>query len=94
VLHRVENASVTFRYGGTFSMRKGYVRLHVGSQIVDFGRVIPKEFRELQLAQQEYPLRLPKIGERRYWQFQDRIYCESEDLDADEVYALLVSQQP
>jgi hypothetical protein len=74
-------------------MRKGCVRLQVGSQIVDFGRVIPKEFRELQLAQQEYPLRLPKIGERRYWQFQDRIYWESEDLDADEVYALLVSQQ-
>jgi hypothetical protein len=92
VLHRVENASVTFRYG-TFSMRKGYVRLQVGRKIVDFGSVIPKEFRELQVGQQEYPLRLPKIGERRYWQFQDRIYWESEDLDADEVYALLVSQQ-
>jgi hypothetical protein len=91
VLHRVENASVTFRYG-TFSMGKGYVRLQVGGQIVDFGSVIPKEFRELQVAQQEYPLRLPKIGERRYWQFQDRIYWESEDLDADEVYALLVSK--
>jgi hypothetical protein len=36
VLHRVENASVTFRYG-TFSMRKGYVRLQVGREIVDFG---------------------------------------------------------
>jgi hypothetical protein len=92
VLHRVENASVTFRYG-TFSMRKGYVRLQVGREIVDFGSVIPKEFRELQVAQQEYPLRLPKIGERRYWQFQDRVYWESEDLDADEVYALLVSKQ-
>jgi hypothetical protein len=92
VLHRVENASVTFRYG-TFSMRKGYVRLPVGRETVDFGSVIPKEFRELQVAQQEYPLRLPKIGERRYWQFQDRVYWESEDLDADEVYALLVSQQ-
>jgi hypothetical protein len=42
--NRVENASVTFRYG-TFSMRKGYVRLQVGSQIVDFGRVIPKDSR-------------------------------------------------
>jgi hypothetical protein len=83
---------VTFRYG-TFSMGKGYVRLQVGGQIVDFGSVIPKEFRELQVAQQEYPLRLPKIGERRYWQFQYRIYWESEDLDADEVYALLVSKQ-
>jgi hypothetical protein len=55
--------------------------------------VIPKEFRELQVAQQEYPLRLAKIGERRYWQFHDRVYWESEDLDADEVYALLVSKQ-
>jgi hypothetical protein len=92
VLHRVENASVTFRYG-LFSMTKGYVRLQVGRQIVDFGRVTTKQFRELQAAQQEYPLRLPKIGERRYWQFQHRIYWESEDLDADEVYALLVSKQ-
>jgi HNH endonuclease len=92
VLHRVENASVTFRYG-TFSMTKGHVRLQVGTEIVDFGRVTPKEFRQLQVEQQEYPLRLAKIGERRYWQFQDRVYWENEDLDADEVYALLVSQQ-
>jgi hypothetical protein len=72
---------------------EGYVRLQVGREIVDFGSVIPKEFRELQVAQQEYPLRLAEIGERRYWQFHDRVYWESEDLDADEVYALLVSQQ-
>jgi hypothetical protein len=74
-------------------MRKGHVRLQVGREIVDFGSVIPKEFRELQVAQQEYPLRLPKIGERRYWEFRDRIYWENEDLTADEVYALLVSRQ-
>jgi hypothetical protein len=92
VLYRVENASVTFRYG-LFSMTKGRVRLQVGRQIVNFGRVTPKEFRQLQVEQQEYPLRLETIGERRYWQFQDRIYWEDEDLDPDEVYALLVSQQ-
>jgi hypothetical protein len=74
-------------------MGKGYVRLQVGGQIVDFGSVIPKEFRELQVAQQEYPLRLPKIGERRYWQFQDRIYWESEDLDADEVRPARIKAQ-
>ena len=41
----------------------------------------------------EYPLRFEKVGERRYWQFQDRIYWENEDLAADEVYALLVTRQ-
>jgi hypothetical protein len=75
-------------------MTKGHHRLQVGREIVDFGpRVSPKEFRALQAQQQEYPLRLPKIDERRYWQFQGRIYWENEGLDADEVYALLVSQQ-
>jgi hypothetical protein len=73
---------------------EGHLRLQVGSAIVHFGkRVSPKEFRQIQAQQQEYPLRLPKIDERRYWQFQDSVYWESEDLDADEVYALLVSQQ-
>jgi hypothetical protein len=88
----VENASVTFRYG-LLSMRKGYVRLQVGRQVVDFGSVTTKEFRELQVAQREHPFQLPKIGDRRYWQFQDRVYWESEDLNADEVKALLISQQ-
>src|SRR5829696_2359194 len=75
-------------------MTKGHLRLQVESEIVDFGRrVSPKDFREIQAQQKEYPRRLPKIDERRYWQFQDDIYWESEDLDADEVYALLVSQQ-
>jgi len=92
VLRRAENASVTFRYG-LFSMRKGHVRLQVGPQIVDFGSVTTKEFRELQVAQRDDPLRLPKIGDRRYWQFQDRVYWENEGLEADEVRALLVSEQ-
>ena len=92
MLRRVEEASVTFRYG-LLSMTKGYVRLQVGKQIVDFGRVTTKEFRQLQVGQQEYPLRLAKIGERRYWQFQGRVYWENQDLDADEVYALLVTRQ-
>jgi HNH endonuclease len=92
LLRRAENASVTFRYW-FLSMRKGYVRLQVGREIVDFGNVTPKKFRELQASQQEYPFRLPKLGERRYWQFRDRVYWENEDLNADEVYALLVSRQ-
>jgi hypothetical protein len=45
------------------------------------------------VEQQKYPIRFEKIGDQRYWQLQDRIYWENEDLDADEVYALLVSQQ-
>jgi hypothetical protein len=92
VLRRAENASVTFRFG-LLSVRKGYVRLQAGSQIVDFGRVTPKEFRELQVAQKRYPLELTRIGERRYWQFQDRVYWENDGLHANEVYALLVSRQ-
>lgn len=92
MLHRVENASVTFRYG-LFTMKKGHVRLQVGSQVVDFvdfGQVTPNEFRELQVAQRQDPLRLAKIGERRFWLFQDRVYWENDGLDADEVRALLL----
>ena len=92
MLRRVENVWVEFRYGFFFST-KGRARLHVGNQAITFARVKEREFHELLAQQESYPLPLGKIGERTYWQFQDRFYWENEDLDADEVYALLVSKQ-
>ena len=39
------------------------------------------------------PLYLAKIGERTYWQFQNRFYSDNEDLDGAAVHALLVTRQ-
>jgi hypothetical protein len=84
VLRSVENASVTFRFG-LFSVRKGHVRLQIGRQIVDFGSVPPKGVSRAPSSAEGGSLRLVKIGERTYWQFQDRVYGENQDLDANEV---------
>jgi hypothetical protein len=57
----------------------GRARLHIGDQTVTFGWIREREFRRLQVEQQTYPLLLAKIGERTYWQFQDRFSWEKDD---------------
>jgi hypothetical protein len=76
MLRRVENVWVEFRYGLGFSTT-GRARVHIGNQTVTFGWMKEREYHKLQVEQQAYPLRLAKICERTYWQFQDRVYWEN-----------------
>jgi hypothetical protein len=43
--------------------------------------------------QETYPTLLLSLDGRTYWLFQYRFYWENDDLDADQVYALLVTGQ-
>jgi hypothetical protein len=52
-----------------------------------------EDFQALKEGQKLRPCRLAGIGERTYWYFQDCFYWEDDGLDADELYALLVSRQ-
>jgi hypothetical protein len=51
------------------------------------------KYEELKERQKLWPFRLGEIGGRTYWYFQDCFYWEDDGLDADELYALLVSRQ-
>jgi hypothetical protein len=92
MLRRVENVWVEFRYGLGFSTT-GRARVHIGNQTVTFGWMKEREYHKLQVEQQAYPLRLAKIGERTYWQFQDRVYWENGASTPMRFHALLVSEQ-
>jgi hypothetical protein len=57
------------------------------------GRITLEGWSKVKIEQRTYPVKVCTEGERTYWHFQDRFYWENEGLDADEVLALLVSEQ-
>jgi hypothetical protein len=91
VLRRVENASIEYRYG--WSAKRGHVRLRLGNEMYNLGRITLEGWSKIKTEQRTYPVKVLTEGERTYWHFQGRFYWENEDLDADEVHALLVSEQ-
>jgi hypothetical protein len=91
VLRRVENASVSFR--PRWFSKKGFVDFMVGSRTAAIAMMTEVEFAEIQGQQQSYPARIATVNGRTYWHFHDRFYWENDDLDADQVYALLVTRQ-
>jgi 5-methylcytosine-specific restriction endonuclease McrA len=93
VLRRTENVSVSFSAG--FFSGKGLVYVTIGSNryIAGAKKIHKDEFMDAAARQQTYPVVLIQLNERTYWQFQDRFYWENDDLDAEAVYALLVTKQ-
>jgi HNH endonuclease len=91
VLRGIENASIEYRYG--WSAKRGHVRLHLGNKMYNVGRITLEGWSKVKIEQRTYPVKVCTEGERTYWHFQDRFYWENEGLDADEVHALLVSEQ-
>ena len=91
MLRRVENASIEYRYG--WSAKRGDVRLHLGNQMYNLGRITLEDWSKIKIEQRTYSVRVWTDGERTYWHFQNRFYWENEGLDADEVHALLLSEQ-
>lgn len=92
MLRRVENASIEYRYGLIFAKR-GHVRFHLGHKMYKVGRITLMHFRRVKLEQLTCPVQVCTDGEQIYWHFKDRFYWENEDLNADEVYALLVTRR-
>ena len=43
--------------------------------------------------QLDYPVRVARIGDRTYWQFQNFFYWDNDGLTAEQVHALLVTRQ-
>ncbi len=91
-LRRQDNARIVFekkrlRAAGTVTLAIGARHTWLlGDMSVD-------DFDALQRGQQGYPAFIATIDGRNYWQFRNRIYWESDGLDASAVHALLVTRQ-
>jgi hypothetical protein len=72
---------------------RGNVRLHLGNQMYNVGRITLDGYSKIKIEQRTYPVKVVTEGERTYWHFQDRFYWENDGLASDEVHALLVSEQ-
>jgi hypothetical protein len=73
--------------------KKGVLWVRVDNHDYELGVVTGVEMDKFHRDQQSYPFRLVRIDERTYWRFKDRFYWENDGLNADEVYALLVTRQ-
>jgi 5-methylcytosine-specific restriction endonuclease McrA len=92
MLRRAENAQLIHRT--RWFTKRGPVTLSVGRQ----GCLVYKKLHRAQLAEligrsDGYPVCFGRIGERNYWLFAHRWHWDNEDLDADQVYALIVTQE-
>jgi 5-methylcytosine-specific restriction endonuclease McrA len=91
MLRRADNVSLTYSPG---ILGKGWVYLNVGKRSsYKVAKIHKTEFAQLQAQQRQYPAFVLGIEHRTYWQFQDRFYYTSDDLDAAAVHALLVTRQ-
>jgi len=91
MLRRVENVEVSHRPG--LFTRRGPVTLHLGrySHVMS-ARIHRDEYRQMLDATVEYPVCFGRVGERSYWLFQNRWHWDNDDLNPDQVYALLVTR--
>jgi hypothetical protein len=91
MLRRAENVRISHRRG--FFSSNGEVVLTIGKKNYLLGKVKEQLFNDRLQAQMQYPRRITTIQGRRYWQFENKFYWETEGLRADEVHALLAMQE-
>jgi hypothetical protein len=72
---------------------RGYVVVVAGRKRFRVGTSSHKnEFAQMWLQSSSSPVCFAVTGERTYWRFEDRWFWDNEGLDADEVYALIVTR--
>lgn len=90
MLRRAENVGIAHRRG--FLTSNGVVIMTIGGKNYLLGKVKQQVFVERQQSQMQYPRLVITIRGRRYWQFQNKFYWESDGLRPEEVHALLITQ--
>lgn len=91
MLRKAENVRLEHRRG--FWTSSGEVVITVGSRRYTLGKVKERHFLDRLEAQMDHPVLVTSINGRRYWQFHNRFYWESEGLRANEVRALLAMRE-
>lgn len=91
MLRRVENVRVDHRRGALSS--KGFVLIVVGKQVLQSARKVrAEEFARFKAQQLEFPVRWARVGDRSYYEFQNKFYWDNDDLTPEQVHALLVTR--
>lgn len=93
MLRRAENVNISYKAG--FFTGKGHVFMTIGKKTFQTTtRKIPAaQVSEMGAVQRQFPVRWARIGDRTYYQFQDKFYWDNDDLSPEQVHALLVTRQ-
>jgi len=92
MLRRADNVQIHFKPGMVSG--KGWVTFYIGKRsFVRLGKQHKREVAATAQQQLSYPVRIVRVDQKTYWQFQNRFYWDNDDLDAAAVYALLVTRQ-
>lgn len=94
MLRRVENVSLWLDRGfwGLFT-GNGRMVLQIGKKrVIAQNKTHKTTFADMCDRSHTYPVGFMGVGERRYWRFENRWYWDNEDLNAQQVYALLVTR--
>lgn len=88
MLRKAENVSLYHQPG--FWTGKGPAILQVGRNSYRLSKFTKQEWADAQERQLQNPIAITSIGDRRYWQFENRFYWENEGLRSMEIKALLI----
>jgi len=92
MLRRAEHVQVSHRTGLFTS--KGAVTLSIGRKSYIIIRKLPRrDYDEMLNRAAQYPVSFGRVGERRYWLFQGRWHWDNDGLNAEHVYAILVTRE-
>lgn len=91
MLRRAGNVRLGFRPG--FWASKGELVFTLGQKKYPLGKVKEQVFEQHLEDQMHWPMLITIIKGRRYWQFRSQFYWETERLEPEDVYALLVTQE-
>jgi 5-methylcytosine-specific restriction endonuclease McrA len=92
MIRRADNVQIHFKPG--WLTGRGWVTLYIGKQFhVRLGKQHKRNVAATVQQQRGHPVRVARVDQKTYWQFQDRFYWDNDDLDAAAVYALLVTRQ-
>lgn len=92
MLRADKNAEVVVLPWSIWRMFSGRYALQVGKKIIDV-RWKKAWVEEAQSAQQEYPVVLFVLGKRRYWWFHDCFYWDDDNLNREDVRALVLQRE-
>lgn len=92
MLRRAESVSVRFVRDHRFS-HYGEIRVILGRDHTVIGWGHRDEFQRAAVVHQTRPQFVVRAGERNYWQFRGRFFWDNDELERDEIHAVLATRE-
>lgn len=91
MLRRAENVRLTHRPG--FWTGKGPAVLIIGRRAVMLRKMSRSDFQLRMAVQLRRPRLVATVSGRRYWHYANKFYWENDELQSDQVYALIATRE-